>query len=85
MEYIIPDWALDAIVNDDFSMMEETTIDEIKNFINAIPAKHLALIKSGNLDRYCGHYAKNDIDNCSGDCVKFEISEAKHVVKHFRA
>ena len=81
MEYIVPDWALGALINGDYSGLSEEDEQKLEAFTDKVVARHgnahFMIHAGGENDGNMGFRHSNDVDNLGSDCYKVLIRPSK--------
>ena len=65
IEYVIPDWALCAVINDDYSGLEDQDIADLEKFLESVPGEG----HWGYCDNESYFSRHNDVHSLGGNVV----------------
>jgi hypothetical protein len=79
VEFIVPDWAMSALINGDFSGMDDEDELEVKDFMNSVAEEfgNAHFLLADEEDRDMGFRHSNDISNKGSNCEKVFIRPSK--------
>lgn len=76
VDYVIPDWALPALINGDYSGLEDIDEQKINKFIDEVVSIHGNAHFMGG-DEDLGFCPRNDIDKLGSNCYRLYIRPSK--------